>query len=114
MDGANVEISELVGEDNIYIFGESSEKVIEHYEKARDYCSRDRLMKMTNASKNVLDFIVSEKMLALGHKENLERLHHELLKDWFMTLLDFNDYVEKKDQALRLRRQKNMGKEDAG
>ena len=52
-------------------------------------------------------------MLALGHKENLERLHHELIsKDWFMTLLDFNDYVEKKDQALaELRRQKNMGKE---
>ena len=99
MDGANVEISELVGEDNIYIFGESSEKVIEHYEKA-DYCSRD-IYENDKHIKECVDFIVSEKMLALGHKENLERLHHELIsKDWFMTLLDFNDYVEKKDQAL--------------
>ena len=99
MDGANVEISELVGEDNINIFGESSEKVIEHYEKA-DYCSRD-IYENDKRIKECVDFIVSEKMLALGHKENLERLHHELVsKDWFMTLLDFNDYVEKKDQAL--------------
>ena len=99
MDGANVEISELVGEDNIYIFGESSEKVIEHYEKA-DYCSRD-IYENDKRIKECVDFIVSEKMLALGHKENLEKLHHELVsKDWFMTLLDFNDYVEKKDQAL--------------
>ena len=99
MDGANVEISELVGKDNIYIFGESSEKVIEHYEKA-DYCSRD-IYENDKRIKECVDFIVSEKMLALGHKENLERLHHELIsKDWFMTLLDFNDYVEKKDQAL--------------
>ena len=99
MDGANVEISELVGKDNIYIFGESSEKVIEHYEKA-DYCSRD-IYENDKRIKECVDFIVSEKMLALGHKENLERLHHELVsKDWFMTLLDFNDYVEKKDQAL--------------
>ncbi len=98
MDGANVEISELVGEDNIYIFGESSEKVID-YEKA-DYCSRD-IYENDKRIKECVDFIVSEKMLALGHKENLERLHHELVsKDWFMTLLDFNDYVEKKDQAL--------------
>ena len=99
MDGANVEISELVGEDNIYIFGESSEKVIEHYEKA-DYCSK-AIYDNDKRIKECVDFIVSEKMLALGHKENLERLHHELVsKDWFMTLLDFNDYVEKKDQAL--------------
>ena len=99
MDGANVEISELVGEDNIYIFGESSEKVIEHYEKA-DYCSKD-IYESDEHIKECVDFIVSEKMLELGHKENLERLHHELVsKDWFMTLLDFNDYVEKKDQAL--------------
>ena len=99
MDGANVEISELVGKDNIYIFGESSEKVIEHYEKA-DYCSKD-IYEKDEHIKECVDFIVSKKMLALGHKENLERLHHELVsKDWFMTLLDFNDYVEKKDQAL--------------
>ena len=95
MDGANVEISELVGEDNIYIFGESSEKVIEHYEKA-DYCSKD-IYENDKHIKECVDFIVSDKMLALGHKENLERLHHELVsKDWFMTLLDFNDYVKKK------------------
>ena len=95
MDGANVEISELVGEDNIYIFGESSEKVIEHYEKA-DYCSKD-IYENDEHIKECVDFIVSDKMLALGHKENLERLHHELVsKDWFMTLLDFNDYVENK------------------
>ena len=99
LDGANVEISELVGKDNIYIFGESREKVIEHYEKA-DYCSK-AIYDNDNRIKECVDFIVSEKMLALGHKENLERLHHELVnKDWFMTLLDFNDYVEKKDQAL--------------
>ena len=77
-----------------YQFGESSEKVIEHYEKA-DYCSRD-IYENDKRIKECVDFIVSEKMLALGHKENLERLHHELVsKDWFMTLLDFNDYVEK-------------------
>ena len=114
MDGANVEISELVGEDNIYIFGESSEKVIEHYEKA-DYCSRD-IYENDKRIKECVDFIVSEKMLALGHKENLERLHHELVsKDWFMTLLDFNDYVEKKDQALAdYADRKTWAKEDAG
>ena len=99
MDGANVEISELVGEDNIYIFGESSEKVIEHYEKA-DYCSKD-IYENDAHIKECVDFIIGKEMMALGHKENLERLHHELVsKDWFMTLLDFNDYVEKKDQAL--------------
>ena len=99
LEHIETEISELVGEDNIYIFGESSEKVIEHYEKA-DYCSRD-IYENDKHIKECVDFIVSEKMLALGHKENLERLHHELIsKDWFMTLLDFNDYVEKKDQAL--------------
>lgn len=78
-----------------HIFGESSEKVIEHYEKA-DYCSRD-IYGNDKRIKECVDFIVSEKMLALGHKENLERLHHELVsKDWFMTLLDFNDYVGEK------------------
>ena len=99
MDGANVEISELVGEDNIYIFGESSEKVIEHYAKA-DYCSRD-IYENDARIKKCVDFIIGDEMMKLGQKENLERLHHELVsKDWFMTLLDFNDYVEKKDQAL--------------
>ena len=99
MDGANVEISELVGKDNIYIFGESSEKVIEHYAKA-DYNAK-KIYDNDARIKECVDFIISDQMLKLGHKENLERLHHELVsKDWFMTLLDFNDYVEKKDQIL--------------
>ena len=96
-DGANVEIGELVGEDNIYIFGEKSEQVIEHYEKA-DYVSKDFYNKSA-VIKEAVDFIVSKEALAVGHKENLERLYNELLnKDWFMTLLDLEDYIAKKDQ----------------
>lgn len=96
-DGANVEIGELVGEDNIYIFGEKSEQVIEHYEKA-DYVSKDYYNKSA-VIKEAVDFIVSKEALAVGHKENLERLYNELLnKDWFMTLLDLEDYIAKKDQ----------------
>ena len=99
MDGANVEISQLVGKDNIYIFGESSEQVIEHYEKA-DYCSRDFYEK-DERIRRAVDFIVGNELLSIGSEEHLRRLHHEIVsKDWFMTLLDFNDYVEKKDQAL--------------
>ena len=97
-DGANVEIDELVGEDNIYIFGEKSEAVIAHYEKA-DYVSRSFYEK-SPVIKAAVDFIVSEQALKVGHKENLERLYNELLnKDWFMTLLDLEDYIEKKDKA---------------
>ena len=98
MDGANVEIEELVGSDNIYVFGESSEEVIKHYEKA-DYSSFD-LYKKDKHIKEMVDFIISDDLLTIGNKEELERLHKELItKDWFMTLLDINDYIEKKDTA---------------
>ncbi|MBR1703629.1 MAG: glycogen/starch/alpha-glucan phosphorylase [Lachnospiraceae bacterium] len=97
-DGANVEIHELVGDDNIYIFGEKSDTVIKHYEKA-DYVSKDYYDK-SPVIKEAVDFIVSKQALAVGHKENLERLYKELLnKDWFMTLLDLEDYIKTKDQA---------------
>ncbi len=97
-DGANVEIHELVGDDNIYIFGEKSEAVIAHYEKA-DYVSKDFYEK-SPVIKEAVDFIVSEQALKAGHKENLERLYKELInKDWFMTLLDLEDYIEAKDRA---------------
>ena len=98
-DGANVEIHELVGDDNIYIFGEKSDAVIKHYEKA-DYVSKDYYRK-NPAIKEAVDFITSKQVLEVGSKENLERLHKELInKDWFMTLLDFDDYVRTKDKML--------------
>ena len=96
-DGANVEIHELVGDDNIYIFGEKSEQVIQHYEKA-DYVSK-KFYDNDPMIKEAVDFIISDTVLAVGDKENLERLYNELLnKDWFMTLLDLRDYIVTKDR----------------
>ena len=99
-DGANVEIHELVGEDNIFVFGASSDEVIKHYAKA-DYVSKEFYEK-NPAIKAAVDFITSKEVLAVGQKENLERLQHEIIsKDWFMTLLDFDAYKEKKEEALK-------------
>lgn len=97
MDGANVEMHQFVGDDNIYIFGESSEEVILHYEKA-DYVSK-AYYEADQDIKRAIDFIVGKEMLSVGRKENLERLYKELLnKDWFMTLPDFKDYAAAKEQ----------------
>lgn len=98
-DGANVEIHEAVGDDNIFVFGASSDEVIEHYAKA-DYVAKD-YYKSNPAIKAAVDFITSDEMLEVGQKENLERLQKELInKDWFMTLLDFDSYKETKEKAL--------------
>ena len=97
-DGANVEIHELVGDDNIYIFGESSDDVIAHYNNndydAGKYYNNDEIIK------NAVDFLISEEMTSIEQAENLHRLHHELIsKDWFMSLLDLKAYIQTKDQA---------------
>ena len=97
-DGANVEIAELVGDENIYVFGEDSQTVIDRYERG-DYCSKDYYDKDENI-KQAVDFLVSDEMLKVGSKENLERLYNELLnKDWFMTFPDFEDYCKTKEKA---------------
>ncbi len=98
-DGANVEIHEAVGDDNIFVFGASSDEVIEHYAKA-DYVAKD-YYENNPAIKAAIDFITSEEMLEIGCEENLTRLKNELInKDWFMTLLDFDCYKETKEKAL--------------
>ena len=97
-DGANVEIHELVGDDNIFIFGKDSDTVIKHYEKA-DYKAKD-YYKKSPVIKEAVDFITSPQVLKVGDEVNLTRLHDELInKDWFMTLLDLEEYIAKKDEA---------------
>ncbi|MFQ9511081.1 MAG: glycogen/starch/alpha-glucan phosphorylase, partial [Lachnospiraceae bacterium] len=99
MDGANVEIHNLVGNDNIYIFGKSSNEVIMHY-KNKDYHPM-QYYKEDERISQLVNFIVSNELLQIGCEENLRRLHHEIItKDYFMTLLDMNDYIRVKDQAL--------------
>ena len=98
MDGANVEIAALVGKDNIFTFGESSETVIARYERG-DYKSKDWYAKDKDL-KAAVDFIIGKEMMKIGQKENLDRLYKELLnKDWFMTFPDFEDYVKTREKA---------------
>ena len=97
-DGANVEIHQFVGDDNIYIFGENSDTVIARYERG-DYCSKDYYKKDPDL-KRAVDFITGKEMLKYGDKEKLTRLYKELLnKDWFMTFPDYKEYVETKERA---------------
>ena len=98
LDGANVEIDELVGRENIYIFGKESDEIIKLYETA-GYVSKEYYEK--DGVKEVVDFIVSDELVKLGNAERLERLYNELLnKDWFMTLIDFEEYYAKKEEML--------------
>ena len=98
-DGANVEIHQFVGDDNIYIFGAKSDEVIAHYEKS-DYRPSDYYTKNPMIQKAV-EFITGPQMMEIGKKENLERLSSELKKkDWFMTFLDLEDYIRTKERAL--------------
>ena len=99
-DGANVEIHQLVGDDNIYIFGESSDAVIDHYAKA-DYVSRV-YYDNNPVLREAVDFIISDAVMALGNAEMLHRLYNELLnKDWFMTFIDFDSYIDAKERAYK-------------
>ena len=98
MDGANVEISDLVGSDNIYSFGESSDTVIARYERG-DYKACD-YYKKNERIKRAVDFIISDVVLENGNKTSLNRLYNELInKDWFMTFPDFEDYTKTRNKA---------------
>lgn len=98
-DGANVEIHQLVGDDNIYIFGEKSKKVIELYDTS-GYCSAD-IYNSDPMIEELVDFIISKELIRIGDPVNLGRLYKEIVsKDWFMTLLDLKDYIQKKEQVL--------------
>lgn len=100
MDGANVEIADLVGKDNIFTFGLSSDEVIKHYAKA-DYVAK-KYYEKDPALKEAVDFLIGKEMLAVGDKVNLNRLYKELVgKDWFMTFPDFKDYCKVKGEALK-------------
>lgn len=98
-DGANVEIHQLVGDDNIYIFGEKSKKVIELYDTS-GYCSAD-IYDSDPMIEELVDFVISKELIRIGDPVNLGRLYKEIVsKDWFMTLLDLKDYIQKKEQML--------------
>jgi len=98
MDGANVEIAELVGNENIFTFGEDSQTVIDRYARG-DYNSRSYYEKDSEL-KRAVDFIVSDTVKSVGCSENLERLYNELLnKDWFMTFPDFEEYIATREKA---------------
>ncbi|MGO5146069.1 glycogen/starch/alpha-glucan phosphorylase [Catenibacterium mitsuokai] len=98
-DGANVEIHEFVGDDNIYIFGAKADTVIDHYAKG-DYYPQD-ILNNDPELRTLVDFIVSDEMKSVGDVESLERLHNDMsYKDWFMALLDARDYIETKVRAI--------------
>ena len=99
-DGANVEIHELVGDENIFIFGKSSDEVIAYYENG-EYDPLDFYIK-SKRIKEALDFIIGEELMNIGCEENLIRLYKEMIKkDWFMALLDFDDYCKKKEEVFK-------------
>ena len=105
-DGANVEIHQLVGDDNIYIFGEKSKKIIKLYETG-EYCAAD-IYDNDPMVEELVDFIISKDLMRIGDPVNLGRLYKEIVeKDWFMALLDVKDYIQTKEQMLKDYEDKN-------